>query len=200
MKKKIFLIISAVCLIILSAGMIFWYFKGAREAERALRTAEEKARQQVPKEVTIKIYFGNSQMNPNVSNCKTVFPVERIVENDLIVRRRAIEELLKGPTAVEKEQGYFSSIPSREEIIAYREKVRQESGQAPYEGEEIKIKSFKILAGSAYIDFSGEMRAYGGGSCRVEAIKAQINETIKQFPKVGHAVISIEGDKDALQP
>lgn len=199
MRKKIILIVIAVLLLGISLGLMLWYFRGVRESSKTLQKAMEQATKPVPKEITVKIYFGNKNMSPS-GGCKDVFPVERVILNDLIIRRRAVEELLRGPTPEEKEKGYFSSIPDKEEIIAYRERIRQETGQVPYEGDEIKIKSFKIFIGAAYIDFSGEMRAYGGGSCRVEAIKAQINETVKQFPKIGNTVISIEGDQDALQP
>jgi len=201
MKKKILLISIVILLFAASGAMIFWYFRGVRQTEKNLERAVEKATKPAPKEVAIKIYFGNKDMNPS-GNCTDVFPVKRVVLNDLIIRRRAVEELLRGPTQSEKEQGYYSGIPDRDEIISYREKIRQETGQVPYEGDEIKIKSFKILAGVAYIDFSKEMMAYGegSGSCRVDTIKAQIIETVKQFPKVGHAVISIEGDQHALQP
>jgi hypothetical protein len=199
MKKKIIGIIVIILLFGISGGMLFWYFRGAQESEAALKQAAEKAKKIAPKEVTIKIYFGNKNIG-SAGDCKVVFPVERVIPNDLIVRRRAVEELLRGPTPEEKSRGYFSNLPDKEEIVAYREKIKQETGVAPYEGDEITINSFKILASAAYIDFSGEMRAYGGGSCRVEAIKTQLNETVKQFPKVGGAMILIDGKENALQP
>ncbi len=199
MKKKVVGIIIVILFFSMSGGMLFWYFRGARETERALKQAVEQATKPVPKEVTVKVYFGNKNMSP-AGDCKAVFPVERVVLNDLIVRRRAVEELLKGPTSEEKAQGYFSNIPTKEEIIAYREKIKQETGEAPYAGEEVTIKSFKILSGIAYIDFSEEFKAYGGGSCRVEGIKAQLNETVKQFKKIGAAMVLVGGKENVLRP
>ncbi|PIP22172.1 MAG: hypothetical protein COX38_02115, partial [Candidatus Nealsonbacteria bacterium CG23_combo_of_CG06-09_8_20_14_all_39_25] len=40
-----------------------------------------------------------------------------------------------------------------------------------------------------------------GGSCKVSAIRAQITQTLKQFPTVDEVVISINGrTEDILQP
>lgn len=199
MRKRI----SIVIIFLLFAGsavMLFWYFKSVEESMFQSQQAKEWAQRALPEEIPIKIFFGNKEKNPGAANCSAVFPATRIIKNDLIVRRRAIEELLKGPTAEEKEQGYYSNIPNKEEIIDFRERIKNETGETPYEGDEIEIKSLKITSGIAYVDFSKELKAYGGGSCRVAAIKAEISETLKQFPRVDGVIISIEGDQRALQP
>jgi hypothetical protein len=134
-------------------------------------------------------------MNTNPSDCTAVFPIERVIPNDLIVRRRVIEEFLRGPTPAEASQGYFSGLPTKEEIIAFREKIKAETGQAPYEGDEIKIKSVKILAGTAYVVFSREFQAYGNDPCRLGTIKSALREAMKQFPRVGGVMISLEGEE-----
>jgi len=127
-----------------------------------------------------------------------VFPVERKIANDLIVKRRAFEEILLGPTAAEKEQGYFSALPSKEEMVNYRESKKLETGQAPYEGEEIKIQSVKIMIGMAYIDFSPEVFVLAADKCRAEMFKAQLFQTAKQFSKIGGAIITVGGVENAL--
>lgn len=194
-KRSFFLCLFIIVLAIgVSVGVIAWYFgEMEKSKEKTVQLAQEE-----PKETTIKIYFGNKDMNPDVRDCRKVFPVERMIPNDLIIRRRAIEEILAGPTAAEKELGYYSNIPDKEEIINYREKIKQETGEMPYNGDEIKIRSVKILSGSAYLDFSEEMISYGGEKCRADAIKAQFNETVKQFPKIGAATLSIEGGTNAF--
>lgn len=194
LKSIIFLLFAA------SFVMLFWYFRAVEDSMFQLQHAQEWAQRPFPEEIAIKIFFGNEKNNPNAADCSAVFPVTRIVKNDLVVRRAAIEELLNGPTLEEKEQGYYSSIPSKEEVIEFRERVKEETGKTPYEGDEIKIKSLKITSGIAYVDFSKELKAYGGGSCKVAAIKAEITETLKQFPRVDGVIISIEGDQHALQP
>lgn len=191
MRKRSFVLSLLIILLILGVlvGGEVWYLRISGKQPGVAPTLVERG----PEQTTIKIYFGNKNLNPNTADCRQVFPVERTIPNDLIVRRRAIEEVLAGPTKAELEGGYYSSIPNKDEIINYRNKVKEESGEAPYDGDEIKIRSVKILAGSAYIDFSKEMMAYGQDKCRAEAIRAQFNETVKQFPKTGAATILIEG-------
>lgn len=193
MKKKIISIIVIIFLFGSSAFMLVNYFMGVHGAAESLVESQKQAQAPVEPEVTIKAYFGNKNVNQNSSDCKTVYPVERVIPNDLIIRRRAIEEVLAGPTPAEIDQGYFSSFPNKDEIIAYREKIKEETGESPYEGDEIKIKSVKILSGTAYVVFSSEFKAVMVDQCRLERIKSSLAEAVKQFPKVGAAMIYIEG-------
>jgi spore germination protein GerM len=53
----------------------------------------------------------------------------------------------------------------------------------------------------ATASFSQEIRAYGGGSARVQIIRAQITQTLLQFPTVQEVQIAVEGEVEtALQP
>ena len=126
---------------------------------------------------TVKVYFNNNQMDPQIS-CNKVFAVERVIPKTQAVGRAAIEELLKGPTEQEKSQGFFTSINSN-----------------------VQIQSLVIENNTAKIDFSEDLEAQVGGSCRVSAIRAQITETLKQFASVKNVIISINGrTEDILQP
>jgi spore germination protein GerM len=50
-------------------------------------------------------------------------------------------------------------------------------------------------------DFNERLEYQVGGSCRVSAIRAQISETLKQFPTIKDVIILINGRKeDVLQP
>lgn len=127
--------------------------------------------------MTVKAYFNNSNMDPEFS-CNKVFPVERIVPKTLAVGRAALEELLKGVTDVEKNAGFFTSINSG-----------------------VKIQSLTIENSAAKVDFDEQLEFQVGGSCRVAAIRAEITETLKQFPTVASVTISINGrTEDILQP
>jgi len=160
----------------------------------------EQKTEEVAETMKVKVFFNNSKLDPEFS-CNMVFPVEREIAKTQAVARAALEELLKGPTDKEKEEGFLTSVPTREQIIQYRQLVLQNGGQAPYEGDEIKINSLKIENGIALVDFSSELEAYGGGSCRVAAIRAQITQTLKQFPTVQEVIISMDGrTEDILQP
>jgi len=126
----------------------------------------------------LKVYFNNENMDPEFS-CNKVFAVDRIIPKTSAAARAAIEELLKGPIESEKAQGYFTSINPG-----------------------VKIQSLSINSqGVARIDFDEQLEFQVGGSCRVSAIRAEITETLKQFPSVKSVIISINGrTEDILQP
>jgi len=125
----------------------------------------------------VKVFFNNSQMDPEFS-CNKVFPVEREVPKTQAIARAALEELLKGPTSAEKEAGFITNINPG-----------------------VKIQSLIIENGTARVDFDEQLEYQVGGSCRVAAISAEIRETLKQFPTVSQVVISINGrTEDILQP
>jgi spore germination protein GerM len=51
------------------------------------------------------------------------------------------------------------------------------------------------------IDFSKELKAYGGGSLWVQLIRQQITQTLSQFPTVRAVRIAIDGQTEgALEP
>ena len=131
-----------------------------------------------PQETTkVKVYFNNSQLDLEAS-CNKVFAVERGVSKTSAVGRAALEELLKGPTVSEKGSGFFTSINSG-----------------------VKIQGLSIENGAAKADFDKQLESAVGGSCRVAAIRAQITQTLKQFPTVKEVIISINGrTEDILQP
>ncbi len=125
----------------------------------------------------IKAYFNNSNLDPEFS-CNKVFPVEREVVKTQAAARAALNELLKGVAESEKNEGFFTSINSG-----------------------VKIQSLTIENGIAKVDFDEQLEFQVGGSCRVAAIRAEITETLKQFPTVNNVDISINGrTDDILQP
>ncbi|TSC94157.1 MAG: hypothetical protein CEN87_610 [Parcubacteria group bacterium Licking1014_1] len=126
----------------------------------------------------IKVYFNNNKMNPEFS-CNKVFATEREIPKIEAIGSAALWELLEGPTDKEQQAGFFTNI-----------------------NQGIKLQSLKIEAdGTAIADFDEQLEAGVGGSCRVSAIRAQITETLKQFPTVKNVVISINGRiEDILQP
>lgn len=127
---------------------------------------------------TAKVFFGNTTLNPNAINCSKVFPVERRIPKTQAVARAALEELLGGTTAGEVGQGYVTGINSG-----------------------VKINSISVVSGVAKVDFDETLEQSVGGSCRVGEIRAQITQTLKQFPTVKSVIISINGrTADILQP
>ena len=127
--------------------------------------------------IVVKAYFGNKDLDPEMS-CNKVFPVERKIPKTKATAKASISEMLKGTTEEETDNGYFTSI-----------------------GPGVEIQSLSIKNETAYIDFNKVLEEGVGGSCRISAIRAQITETLKQFPTVKNVVISIDGrTEDILQP
>ncbi len=125
----------------------------------------------------VQVYFNNNQLDPEIS-CNKVFSAEREIMKIEAIGSAALNELLKGPTAEEQEAGFSTSINSG-----------------------VRLQSLEIRDETAYADFDEQLGYQVGGSCRVSAIRAQITETLKQFPTVKNVVISINGrTEDILQP
>ncbi len=64
----------------------------------------------------------------------------------------------------------------------------------------VRLLSLNVDPGLAKVVFSRELDA--GGSCRVSAIRAQIEQTLKQFSSIKKVEISVEGKtpEESLQP
>jgi len=128
--------------------------------------------------VSIKVFFGNTKLDPDGKYCERSYVISRTIAKTDALARAALEELLKGPAASEKTQGFFTSINPN-----------------------VKILSLKIENGVARVDFDDTLQKSVGGSCRTAAIRSQITETLKQFSTVKSVVISINGKTEKiLQP
>lgn len=127
---------------------------------------------------TIKVYFNNDKLDPEFS-CNKVFPVEREIMKIEAIGSAALWQLLMGPTEDEKNSGFFTSLNSG-----------------------VKLNGISVSENGTFTaDFDEQLQYQVGGSCRVSAIRAQIAETLKQFPAVKDVIISINGKtEDILQP
>lgn len=146
--------------------------ENADEIEIPIQFAEQE-------NTTVSVFFGRDIVGTDIIECDAVFEVQRTVDRTQAVARAALTELLEGPTQEEIEQGrYVTNIP-----------------------EGVEIQSLEIRDGTAYADFSQALQENVGGSCRVTAIRAQIEETLLQFESVDDVVISIDGETETiLQP
>ncbi len=126
----------------------------------------------------VKVFFSNKEEDPEAFFCERVYPAEREISKPKNFIQAALEELLKGPNEVEKEEGFFTNINPG-----------------------VKIQDLVSQDGKVRVDFDKTLEQGVGGSCRVAAIIAQIIETVKQFPEVKEVIISIENrTEDILQP
>jgi len=122
------------------------------------------------------IYFGYP--HDLEQSCELVFPFKREVMKTSAVAKAAIEELLKGPSASEVHAGYITSINSG-----------------------VKLQNLVIEDGIAKVDFNKRLEEGVAGSCRVLAIRSEIERTLKQFSTVKSVIISVNGETEQiLQP
>lgn len=124
--------------------------------------------------MTVKVYFDSS----TDGTCgQALLEASRTIPKTDAVARAALDELLKGPTATEKSQGYATVIPAGS-----------------------KLNSISIVNGEARADFN-EATESGGGSCSMASRVAQITQTLKQFSTVTSVKLSIDGRTgDIFQP
>ena len=129
--------------------------------------------------MSVKIFLSDSQfVGEPYFDCARTAAVERWVPKTLGVARGSLEALLQGATQGEIDRGFFSNINSG-----------------------VQIQRLVIENGVAEVDFNEQLEFQVGGSCMVTAIRAQITDTLKQFPTVDSVVISINGrTEDILQP
>ncbi len=124
------------------------------------------------------VFFGNENRNPNAQDCSLTYAVERVTGGRSDVARAALELLFQGPTEGESTDGFYTSLPAG-----------------------VTIRSVDIRDGIARVEFDEALERGVGGSCRVAAIRAQIAQTLMQFPTVDDVIISVDGRvEDVLQP
>ena len=135
---------------------------------------------------SIFIFFSDRVKDPKSLYCDMTYPVERAVSRMSNNKKSelgelaylALMELLKGPAGYEIDNGYFTSI-----------------------SDEAQVQRIAIESGVAYVDFSAIGGDFIGGSCKTQAVRAQIEETLKQFPEIKEVVISVDGEtEEILQP
>jgi len=115
---------------------------------------------------------------PVGNDCSMVSLYSRQITKTSEVAFVSLYELLKGPTTAEKSAGVTTVIPDG-----------------------VQINSIRRTGDTIYADFDSTLEFQVGGSCRVQAIRSQITNTLKQFSGVNNVVISINGrTEDILQP
>lgn len=140
--------------------------------------AEVRIAVRFPETVAVRVFFPDSSRDPGALDCRAVHPVERRVVASGDRARAALEALLAGPTPEERRRGILTALP-----------------------EGATLRELTIRDGVALADFGAELERDVGGSCRVLAIRAQIERTLRDRPGVRRVVISVDGrTEEALQP
>ena len=129
--------------------------------------------------VEIKAFFSNSERDPKTEYCNVSYPVARRVAVSEDLLSASVWEMLKGPSILEQQQGFFTNLP-----------------------EGLEVKSIQDEDGDVTVTFNKALVQGVAGSCRVQAIRSQIERTLRQFPFVKGVTIAVEGvpDAEVLQP
>jgi len=125
--------------------------------------------------VEIKVYFGNRERDPESVACDAAYPVPRRVPRADNLAQDALRELLKGPSLSEERQKFFTSIPDG-----------------------VRVQDVAWADGVLTVDFSSALTHDMGGSCKVSAIRAQIEKTLQQFPSVRSVRITVNGEEEGV--
>ncbi|MFA6272312.1 MAG: GerMN domain-containing protein [Patescibacteria group bacterium] len=152
-----------------------------------LQNANPSGLKELEKELRIPISFNDSTQSEveiflgkesnQQTDCSAVFAVKRSINNTPQIATAAINQLLAGPTNDEKTNGFTTNISSPARLI-----------------------SLNINNGTAYADFSAELNNVSG-SCAVQMVRSQIENTLKQFSTVQGVIISVNGETEGiLQP
>lgn len=129
-----------------------------------------------PLSTAVRVFFHRTGSDDE--SCEAVWPVARAVRPTGEKARAALEELLEGPSPAERDRGYVSSLPDG-----------------------VGLRSLRLEDGVIRADFDSALNR-AAGSCRVLAIRTQIERTLLRAHRgVERVIISVEGSVDrALQP
>jgi hypothetical protein len=121
----------------------------------------------------LKVYFGvmNDYSGCRIDSSSLVY---RFVPKTTAIARASMNELLKGPTELEKAKHLWTGINS---------------------GVKLNLLSFGGI--TAYVDFylppNSTFNVSNKGTCGVSMVKKQIENTLKQFPNVKNILITVNG-------
>jgi len=160
MSKKLFIIFLLIVIIVFGAAI---YFSNKSEEIKE------------PEKITVDVYFGNTEKNPNMQDCSKVYPVERETTEKADKINFALNELFSGPTAVEKEQGYTSWFSAETRNI---------------------LNGIAIKEGTAFLNIKDIRQIIPGASssCGSAQLLAEIESTLKQFSSIDNVIIGINSD------
>ncbi len=123
---------------------------------------------------TVNVFFVDPAFIADGGDCSQVDFEKRTVHHTVNTAELALRELLEGPESTWAQ----TQIP-----------------------EFTTLNSVTIESGVATVDFGGSSIArWNGGSCHVMALRAQIEETLLQFPSVSSVIINLDGSSDILEP
>ena len=105
------------------------------------------------------VFFLNTKIEPNVLDCSKVFAATRVVPKTEALARSALEQLFLGPSLVEQQAGYISSL-----------------------NDGVLIQTLTIKDGLAAVDFNEKFNQNVGGSCPLAQFARNLKKHCVNFP------------------
>lgn len=126
---------------------------------------------------SVKLFYYNRKADPDIScSSDAVQSVEREIDLTKSPIRDTMELLISGKiTSAEKEAGFVTEFPI----------------------EGLSLKGVNLKEGVLSVEFADTLNKTGGGSCKVNLLRAQIEKTAKQFEEVKEVRILPD---EAFQP
>lgn len=168
-----YLAVGVAVVLIIAGG--WWYIN--RSSESAVTDTTQLPTTQStedlsPKTTTFSVYFGKENDPSDPSSILCAHAVTRTVPYTTGVAQAALAELFKGPTASEKQQGYYGCFFQTD----------------------IAVKSVQIENGVATVDVSRQYtEGCGGASACSQSSRNAVRNTLTQFPSIESVRILIEG-------
>lgn len=125
--------------------------------------------------MTVTLFFHNEHRNPNMEDCRKVFPTMRRVPLTKAPANAALTELFKGVTEDEKKKEFWSPEAEKTRGI---------------------LKSINVKGSIAYVNFTKAMYEQMGiatTSCGGSAFFSSVEKTLLQFSTIRKVVYAIEG-------
>jgi len=126
-------------------------------------------------EKTVQIYFVDLK-KAETSSCEADVALKRVVINAETLGPGAIEMLIKGLTPKETKSNKYISLINPKTLL----------------------QKFEVKGGVAYVDFDSGLNQEVAGSCKVTAIRSQIEKTLIALPDIDSVVISVNGETEGI--
>lgn len=117
---------------------------------------------------TLNAYFPDAKQNTTHA-CDVVFPLTRTVAETSAAARASLRELVNGLSDDELARGFTSALP-----VGFA------------------VNSVALSGGDVTVDVNDLVTR--GTLCQQKTIRAQIEQTLLQFPTIGNVTITIDGD------
>lgn len=124
-------------------------------------------------EKPVNVYFVDSK-KAETSSCEADVLVKRTIPNAETLGPGAMEMLIRGLDDKEKQSMYSAINPNT------------------------LLQKFEVRNRVAYVDFDSNLNKDAAGSCKVIAIRSQIEKTLIRLPDIDSVVISVNGQTEGI--